>query len=530
MNIEFPNATGMERWPSTARAALGSVAAALAVGLTFSIVPLRALPLLLPFPTVILSAWYLGMVGGVSCAVTCAILVDFLLINPLFVFSRGELREELRLLAFLVLSILLSWAIRKLAQQRAQLEMQELREQLKLANAERQLAEERARASVILREKEDLLQVAQQANGTGFWVWDLDRNAMYRSDEVFRMVGREPGSFGGEPESWMRFVHPYDVEGLKEAFAHSIETGGEYHGRYRVVWDDGSEHWLESQGKCQRNSEGKVIRILGVMSDVTHRIRTEEAMLQAEKLAVAGRLAASVAHEINNPLEAVTNLLYLVGLADTTGEMRALAGQALEELMRVSQITQQTLKFHRQGGEWKVIRLSQSFEDLLELFRARIRAAAVDVEVRTERETSIACVPGEIQQIFSNLLANAIEAMPKNGNLVVRIRPSRDWRDRAISGMRITFCDSGVGMDKATRRRIFDPFFTTKTDTGTGLGMWVVSQLIERHKGHIQVWSTQRVGRSATVFSIFLPFVELSTKLRPARTVESQATINTIQW
>jgi signal transduction histidine kinase len=120
--------------------------------------------------------------------------------------------------------------------------------------------------------------------------------------------------------------------------------------------------------------------------------------------------------------------------------------------------------------------------------------------------------------------------MPKNGKLLVRIRPSRDWRDRAISGMRITFCDSGVGMDKATRRRIFDPFFTTKTDTGTGLGMWVVSQLLERHKGHIQVWSTQRVGRSATVFSIFLPFVELSTKLRSARTVESQENINTIQW
>jgi PAS domain S-box-containing protein len=528
MKTRFPSATAMERWPPAARAMLGSGAAVLAVGLTFSIIPLRALPLLLPFPTVILSAWYLGMVGGVSCALTAAVLVDFLFINPLVMFSSGELREELRLSAFLVLSILLSWTIRKLAQQRTQLDIQELREQLKLANAERQLAEERARASVMLREKEDLLQVAQQANGMGLWVWDLGRNTMYRSDEVFRMIGREPGAFGREPESWLRFVHPDDLEGLKEAFAHSIETGGEYHERYRVVWDDGSERWLESQGKCQRNSEGKVIRILGVMADVTHRIRTEEAMLQSEKLALAGRLAASVAHEINNPLEAVTNLLYLVGLADTTGEMRALAGQALEELMRVSQITQQTLKFHRQGGERKVIRLSESFEALLELFRARIRAAEVEVEVRAERETSIACVPGEIQQIFANLLTNAIEAMPESGRLVVRIRPSRDWRDLAIAGMRITFCDSGVGMDKATRQRMFDPFFTTKTDTGTGLGMWVVSQLVERHKGHIRVWSTQQVGRSATIFSVFLPFGELSTMLRPATGVESHAGIDAI--
>jgi PAS domain S-box-containing protein len=421
-----------------------------------------------------------------------------------------------------VLSILLSWTIRKLAQQRAQLDIQELREQLKLATAERQLAEERVRAGVMLGEKEDLLQVAQQANGMGFWVLDLGRNTMYRSDEVFRMVGREPGSFEREPEAWLKFVHPDDVEGLKETFARSVETGAEYHQRYRVVWDDGSERWLESQGKCQRNSQRKVIRILGVMADVTHRIRAEEAMLQAEKLAVAGRLAASVAHEINNPLEAVTNLLYLVGLADTAGEMRSLAGQALEELMRVSQITQQTLKFHRQGGARKVIRLSESFEALLELFRVRIRAAKVEVEIRAERETSIACVPSEIQQIFANLLTNAIEAMPQGGRLVVRIRSSRDWRDHAMAGMRITFCDSGVGMDKATRQRMFDPFFTTKIDTGTGLGMWVVSQLIERHKGHIRVWSTQRVGLCATAFSVFLPSGESSTMLRPTASVESQ--------
>jgi signal transduction histidine kinase len=108
---------------------------------------------------------------------------------------------------------------------------------------------------------------------------------------------------------------------------------------------------------------------------------------------------------------------------------------------------------------------------------------------------------------------------------VVRIRPSRDWRDRAISGMRITFCDSGVGMDKATRQRMFDPFFTTKTDTGTGLGMWVVSQLVERHKGHIRVWSTQ-LRDAARRFS---PYSCHSANYRPATSVESQVRINAIQ-
>jgi PAS domain-containing protein len=141
--------------------------------------------------------------------------------RPLFVFSSGGLREELRLSAFLVLSILLSWTIRKLAQQRAQFDIQKLRQQLKLANAERQLAEERAGASVVLREKEDLLQIAQQANGMGLWVWDLGQNTKYRSDEVFRMVGREPGSFGREPDSWLRFVHRMTWRGSRK---HSLSA------------------------------------------------------------------------------------------------------------------------------------------------------------------------------------------------------------------------------------------------------------------------------------------------------------------
>jgi two-component system CheB/CheR fusion protein len=115
-------------------------------------------------------------------------------------------------------------------------------------------------------------------------------------------------------------------------------------------------------------------------------------------------------------------------------------------------------------------------------------------------------MPGEIQQVFANLVSNAIEAMPHGGRLMVRMRPSCDWRDGETQGMRVTFCDSGVGMDRATLRRIFEPFFTTKMDTGTGLGMWVVTQLVERHHGQVRVWSTHRDGASGTAFSVFLPW------------------------
>jgi len=263
-------------------------------------------------------------------------------------------------------------------------------------------------------------------------------------------------------------------------------------------------------GRYQKDALGRVARLVGVSADVTGRKKSEEAMLRAEKLAVAGRLAASVAHEINNPLEAVANLLYLITHAESTESAREQAQQALEELMRIALITQQTLKFHRQAGTPKITKLSEVIHTVLALFRGRVRAAQIEVEVRAVREESIACMPGEVQQIFANLISNAIDAMPNGGRLIIRLQPSRDWRDGHLPGMRITFFDSGIGMDRATMQHIFEPFFTTKVETGTGLGMWVVAQLAERHHGHVRAWSSQMDGSSATAISVFLPTAGIS--------------------
>ncbi|MGB6687134.1 MAG: PAS domain-containing protein [Terracidiphilus sp.] len=503
--MKFPSAVAMERWPWAVRGLLGCVAAILAVALTYSVQPLRAFPLLLAFPTVILTSWFLGMWGGVLCALTDVILVDAFLTKPQFRLSIGDEREELRLAMFLFISIFLGWMIRRLAQQRAQLATQELNQRLILADAERKLAEERARIGNALRDRDEMLQIALRANGMGLWVWDFEQGTVDRSEEMFRMLGREPGSFGEEPDEWLKFVHPEDREGLIEQFQQIRATAADYHRQYRVVWPDGSVHWLESQGKCQKNSDGRATRIVGVIADITHRKNAEEAMLRAEKLAVAGKLAASVAHEINNPLAAVANLLYLISLAETAEAARSQAQVALEELMRISLITQQTLKFHRQAGAPKPTLLSEVVESVLVLFRAKLQAAQIAVEVCVKTETAVACLPGETQQIFANLLANSIEAMPRNGRILIRLRESCDWRDRATAGMRVTFCDSGSGMNRATIRRIFEPFFTTKPDTGTGLGLWVVSQLAERHNGHVRVWSWQCAQSNGTAFSVFLP-------------------------
>ncbi len=511
MNPLLPNSSMIERLPWMARAALGCFAALLAEALTYGIVPLRAFPLLLAFPTVILSCWFLGMWGGAFCAISEAILVNSFLTKSQLRFSIGNASQSLRLAVFLTITITLGWAIRRLARQRAQLATQELQQRLMLAEAERRLAEERARASEELRDREAMLQIALQSNGMGLWIWDLEKGTIHRSDEMFRMVGREPGSFGSDPEAWLQIIHPEDVGGVLKSVERTRRTGEDYHHEYRVLWPDGSVHWVESQGKCQRDGEGRSTRLVGVMADVTHRKRAEDSMLRAEKLALAGRMAASVAHEINNPLEAVANLLYLISLTETIEGVREFAGQALEELMRASLITQQTLKFHRQVGTPKLVKLSELLETVLTLFRGRLLAAEVEVKVEAKDEVALACMPNEAQQVFGNLVSNAIDAMPRGGRLSIRFRPTCDWRDRRTPGMRATFVDSGVGMDRATVQHIFEPFFTTKTETGTGLGMWVVAQLVERHKGRVSVWSWQSASRSGTAFSVFLPLQELSS-------------------
>lgn len=506
MVLRIPNSESMSRLPGVVRFLLGCLLGIGAMALTSAIGPFRSFPLLLAFPTVILSAWFLGMGGAAGCALTDVVVVDIFLTRSQFQFSNGNPSEKLRMAAFVLVTLLLGWSIRRLAQQKAMLEKQELEVKLQLEQVERRLAEERAAAIEQVRYRDDILKISLQASGMGLWAWDLEREVVYRSDEVFRMAGFEPGAFGSEPDAWFRRVHPEDVAAVKEAFQKTRMEGTAYHMEYRVVWPDGSLHWLESQGQCQRDDEGKVIRIVGVMADVTKRRQSGEALLRAEKLAVAGRLAASVAHEINNPLEAVANMLYLITIADTTEQARVQASEALDELMRISLIAQSTLKFHRESGHPRVTLLSDVVDSVLAMFRGKLETLQIAVAMETKDEVPITCMASEAHQIFANLVANAIDAMQPKGTLRIRIRPSCDWSDRSVHGIRVTVADTGSGISRAMMRRIFEPFFTTKMETGTGLGLWVVAQLIERRKGNLHVWSSQQPGASGTAFSAFLPF------------------------
>jgi two-component system, chemotaxis family, CheB/CheR fusion protein len=245
--------------------------------------------------------------------------------------------------------------------------------------------------------------------------------------------------------------------------------------------------------------------ILLSLADITLPKNTEAALIQAEKLSIASRLAASIAHEINNPLHAVTNLLYLASIGDDLAATKSYASRALQEILHVGEITKQTLKLYGQTTVPSSVEISEVLDALLLLYHGKLTAKSISVKRRYREAPPILCLEGDIRQIFANIIGNAVDAMNSRGTLAIGISQSHDWRKQNCPGTRITIADSGIGMDAATQLKMCKPFFSTKTGTGTGFGMWVSAQLVERLRGDLRVWSTTRPGRSGTALSLFFP-------------------------
>jgi signal transduction histidine kinase/HAMP domain-containing protein len=251
------------------------------------------------------------------------------------------------------------------------------------------------------------------------------------------------------------------------------------------------------------------VRWVGVIVlDASDRKRSEEALRKTEKLAATGRLAASIAHEINNPLEAITNLLFLLrnycGLEDPALNYVAMAEH---EAQRIAEITQQTLRFYRQSTLPARANMGELLDSVLSLYHGRLHALNIQVERDYDTAVDLFCFAGEIRQVFANLVGNAIDATSAGGRLLVRARRSRNWKDPAQAGVRFVVADTGAGMEPAVRERVFEAFFTTKEVTGTGLGLWVSHEIIVKHRGLVHVRSrTAAQGKtSGTVFQLFIP-------------------------
>ena len=282
---------------------------------------------------------------------------------------------------------------------------------------------------------------------------------------------------------------------------------------YRYRRPDGKEVWIRSSAAPVTDKQGKIIAGVVVFGDIDEQKQAQEALLRSEKLAAAGRLAASISHEINNPLESITNLLFLT-LSDTTLAplTREYLTQAEQELARVSQITTQTLRFYRQTTNPTSADIGALLESVLRLLKGRFANSQVEV-VRQYRATNhLLCFEGELRQVFANLIGNSLDAMAaKKGRLIVRTSESRDWAT-GETGIRISIADAGMGIRPEILEQIFEPFYSTKGAGGTGLGLWVSKEIISKHRGTVQVKSKLGVG---TAFSVFIPFARTKESDEP---------------
>jgi PAS domain S-box-containing protein len=343
----------------------------------------------------------------------------------------------------------------------------------------------------------------------------LDRNCRFvRVNQIFadltgmtvsRHLGRTltdllPASVAEEVENAVQHVFS------SEEAVRNLELNGEG-GKPRRPWT-----WLISAYPVRTTPTQ--VRWVGVIAlDASDRKRSEEALRRSEKLAVTGRLAASIAHEINNPLEAITNLLFLLrNFSDLPEGAQQYASMAEYEVRRIAEITQQTLRFYRQPTQPARATLSELLDSVLSLYQGRISALDIRVERDYDPELSLFCFAGEIRQVFANLVGNAVDASIAGGRLLLRARRSHDWKNLAQTGIRFAIADTGAGMEPEIREHIFEAFFTTKEVTGTGLGLWVSQEIILKHHGLMRVRSraaTQGNGKPpatvGTVFEVFIP-------------------------
>jgi PAS domain S-box-containing protein len=298
---------------------------------------------------------------------------------------------------------------------------------------------------------------------------------------------------------------PEDIPSARQKWdalcAGELPSGLENH----WVAKDGSRRLISWSSTALVGADGTIQHVIATGVDITDHRNAEQALIRSEKLASLGRMAATIAHEINNPLAAVMNSLYI---AQTNDGLPHSARHHLEvadaELQRVAHITRQALGFYRESAAPATVSLNEILESTIDLLKTKITAKNAKVEKQCDGECQVTGVAGELRQVISNLLSNSLDAIADQGTIKLRVStflPTIHGGRR----VRVTVADNGAGIDPAVRPHIFEPLFTTKESVGTGLGLWVSKQIIQRYGGSIRVHSSRNGGRRGTTFSVFLP-------------------------
>jgi PAS domain S-box-containing protein len=343
----------------------------------------------------------------------------------------------------------------------------------------------------VLAEQAQLIEAIPQM----VWVTGPAGEPEYVNERWRTFTNAGPGS---QPFGGVDLIHPEDRERTAEMFVNALRTKRPYEVEHRMRRADGSYRWVLARAQPLIDAMGKVAHWFGTSTDIHERKAAENLLRRTEKLAAAGRLAASVAHEINNPLEAVGNLLYLAlhepGVPPVS---RGYLRMANEELRRVGHIVSQTLGFYRESSMPQPIDLSVLVNDVLTLYHRKLDARQIRV-TRSMESVMVEGVAGELRQVVANLLSNALDAMEPYGVLSIEVRAQRDQ-------VRLSISDTGHGIATPLLDHIFEPFFTTKKDVGTGLGLWVSKGIVEKHQGQLDVVSSQKEEDHGTAFVMTLP-------------------------
>lgn len=354
----------------------------------------------------------------------------------------------------------------------------------------RQAEEARSRLAAIVESSEDAI-IGEDLNGI-ITTWNAGAT---------RLFGYSPEETAGRS---VLLLIPPDLHGEEAEILGKIRRGERIdHFESQRVTKDGRRIQVALTISPVRDGAGKLIGASKIVRDISGQKQAEEALRKSEKLAAAGRLAASIAHEINNPLAAVTNLLYL--MKKNPLKSSKYLELATQELDRVIHISKQTLGFYRDTSVPSEINVSELLDSIMYIYARRLEGREITVKTAYDQEAKIVALAGEIRQVFSNLISNALDAMPNGGILTVKVSRVRNWNEPRVCGVRVSVRDTGTGIHREHIGKIFEAFYTTKTDVGTGLGLWVTHGIVKKHRGSIRFRSKTVVGESGTVFSVFLP-------------------------
>lgn len=364
----------------------------------------------------------------------------------------------------------------------------------------------RIRADKQAAETREVLNIALEAGHAGVFDWSILDDSTTWSPQLEALYGVPTSTFEGSFQDWKRRVVAEDAERVTNEINSAMQAQQRDFGYdFRAVLPDGTQRWLHGQARFIYAYDGTPLRMIGINIDIHERRQAELALLENEKLAAVGRLAASIAHEINNPLESITNLLYLAQHSDDITEIQHYLQTAEQELSRVSIISAQTLRFYKQSTAPRRVTVQELFESVISVLQGRLFKRGVQLEERWYAAQPVRCLDGEIRQVLANLITNAIDALPANGGrLYLRSHEGQDRDGR--KGVYIVVADTGTGMPPLVQKRLFDAFFTTKGEEGNGLGLWVSKEIVDRHEAVLRLRSSQRPGTSGTVFRLFLPF------------------------